>query len=690
MLLALGGNVLAQKVLVLSTDFSCSNKAPNELRSFKDVDLEGILKPSVFISNVAFATSTGFTEETSDFMDSSHFAIVSNPVVLDSMRMADTTLNGVVFSQQGIGDNLIKLVVEGLKEGSDYEVEIDYIIPHSSGYLNTSGYAKKPHLNSGYSCMFKVVVNPDIEANQKAGVNCVFTKPSYGTTGTIKLTSASSQCGGIYDGTLNLYMSAARIPAGQAIMITGIKIRGEIDPKIVAKGSNKVCVGGNELVLSTDKIYNGCTYKWYKNNQIVGTGISYFHKSGNVENTSTYRYDVVTSEGEVIRSASIVVEDVECVDLNTSNIDFSKGTFEGWTMQTGNYYRLPDSTMTYDWTDTINASCDRFELISPVLSTFDPIIACDEFYSNPFEDSYTLRIGVPDIAGAEGNRTKYAAAENAKYTFTVNEENKALIVNFACVLHDNIKESLDSVMSHTQDQLPYFGMNVEMKSPSGETTTDSCGIFESSSSNNTFMIEATTDCPWSVAFGKLNQYSYMPWSSVVYDLTDKIGYEVTVSFTTHDCLRVQSNIEGAASHEAYGYFNVKTADLKLDVDNSGENPIVKAPEGFAHYEWSVNGNESTVFTYLNADSSMVEVDRNLIVEGAVYTCTLSGSMESCSAISLSTELYSDQSEVKQMKKSEDSDEKYYDIFGRAVDKNELQKGNVYLKVTSEGIGKIVK
>lgn len=377
-------------------------------------------------------------------------------------------------------------------------------------------------------------------------------------------------------------------------------------------------------------------------------------------------------------------------DVGAPNIDFSKGDFSGWTMETGIFYRKPDSTVAYEWQTVEAQTNDRFHLINSAISTDDPIVSCDDLKENPFSDgAITMRIGAPGYGvGAEGDKTDNAAAERATYTFVVTEESKALILNFACVLHDpTIASSAkpgghaggggaagggpggggaagggpgaagggpggggpdkkpapqqNTGAEHMGDQIPHFGFEVDFKSPDGNIATESCAKFESTANASATYLKQPSDCAYSMQSSSLTEYAYLPWTSTIYDLTDKVGYEVTITFQTHDCLRVVNGSEGAGGHEAYGYFYAETTDLKLEVNNcesSGGNATIKAPKGFAHYDWRVDGNESPMFLFTGQDSSEVEIDRRLMTSNSKYTCTMRGELESCSSITLETEL----------------------------------------------------
>ncbi len=255
------------------------------------------------------------------------------------------------------------------------------------------------------------------------------------------------------------------------------------------------------------------------------------------------------------------------VNAENTNIGFKEGNFSGWKMETGDYYRSTDGTVAYEWKGIVTEPNDRFTLINSAFSIDDPIIACDDFMENPFSDgSITLKIGASGYnVGAEGNKTDFAAAERAAYTFTVTEESSLLTLNYACVINDG---SADSPSKHQKDQQPYFGWNITYKSPDGVVSTDSDLLFNSNDENTFVLMQTPTkQCPFSNAYKSLEDYRYLPWTTKVCDFTDKVGYEVTITFLTHDCLLSSSTSnEKAGGHEAYGYFHVKTAESSSSVE----------------------------------------------------------------------------------------------------------------------------
>lgn len=253
---------------------------------------------------------------------------------------------------------------------------------------------------------------------------------------------------------------------------------------------------------------------------------------------------------------------VSAVETGAANIDFSEGTFEGWKMETGYYYRGEDGVCVYEWNDDVTEPNDRFKLQNFAISKDDPIIVCDGFLTNPFTNgSVTLRIGVPGYnKGAETNGELKAAAERSSYSFVVTEKIKELIVDYACVI-DDPNDGANKAAEHGEGMNPYFGMNVEFLSPSGELVSVPNSQFDSYSSLKN-MNKPTKPCVYSEMSDRLSDYYYLPWTSVSYDLADKVGYQVTITFQTHDCLKTSGGKEEAGGHEAYGYFHVETKEVE--------------------------------------------------------------------------------------------------------------------------------
>ena len=318
-------------ILVSGTEFKSTNKGADEayfLSKDEVTEFMGIFSGSITIGsdfttpeNTDYAPN-GEDEESSysSFLlddKNCHYAVVKNPVRLDSARMYDNLdANwGIVFSAGENKWNSNKLAmtytVRGLKNSGKYKVVVEYCNPCAATYLNSSGSNTKPHLSSGYSSSIKVGMNNSQEDGEYVG--------SPGQTAgacsekTLESpTSNSSTKGTIAGGELKVNIYINQMSEGEAIAIKSIKIYAEVEPTISAV--SQVCAGGENAVLSLEGAYVNCTYQWYRDGVAISgaTGISYSHTSGDVEKDYDYYCEITTSEGEKVKSQTFTISDVMC------------------------------------------------------------------------------------------------------------------------------------------------------------------------------------------------------------------------------------------------------------------------------------------------------------------------------------------------------------------------------------------
>jgi gliding motility-associated-like protein len=94
---------------------------------------------------------------------------------------------------------------------------------------------------------------------------------------------------------------------------------------------------------------------------------------------------------------------------------------------------------------------------------------------------------------------------------------------------------------------------------------------------------------------------------------------------------------GPGTHRAYGYFWAETRKLALKVKNCGlEDAEIVAPEGFDNYEWFRSDNVAVEVDPQQPSRAIIRQDQ--IKNGVLYSCKLSSGTNSCSDITLSTEL----------------------------------------------------
>ncbi len=316
------------------------------------------------------------------------------------------------------------------------------------------------------------------------------------------------------------------------------------------------------------------------------------------------------------------------------------GTLDGWELYTGTYTpnavgKDEDGTIyeyTLTWKETDEAAARKAGriLLSSNLGATDPIIACSDFYVNP-DNETVIQIG-KNSGKAEGLNTGAAYAERMKYSFVVTDESTLFTYKYSCVLHVPTSDS------HTSYQMPAFNISVLLTSPEGKKITLPCEEFSGNASFNNSLIRNLESCRESKVESGQNpeDYVYQPWTTVSYDLTEYLGYTVTIEINNHDCL--VTNVRGvqqAGSHKSYGYFWGKTEPLRLIPRNCGnDDAVITAPKGFVKYNWY----RCDDYMPLSSSNNVATIPADEIVDGAHYCCEMIGSNEACTRILTDTVL----------------------------------------------------
>lgn len=244
-LLGVAGNLLAQgstnMALVAETDFSCSiQDSTKSFISLTEVDGFGnsLIKPRLSTS-LPLATTTRSTEKKSDFLSKAQYAITSNPKNLDELRMIDEEGGGFVTSTTKSGQVLLNMTVNGLKDKSDYRVEIEYSVPLTDNEIQSSYY----------NVALRAIANPDYNntTNGELGQDLDSHTIKAGHTSTLVVTQNSTGSYPISGGTLYLYISAAKGALGQAIMIKSIKVYGTVETEI--QGKESICTESTQPII---------------------------------------------------------------------------------------------------------------------------------------------------------------------------------------------------------------------------------------------------------------------------------------------------------------------------------------------------------------------------------------------------------------------------------------------------------
>lgn len=223
--------------LISETDFSVA-EGTNDYYSVEMTDgfVNSKAIPHISVESIPLADGTESTETKSDFLDEPHYAITSNPALLDNIRLDNYDWGGLIFSA-GKGTNkisegtkILSYIVSGLKNGGEYEVVVEYCNPLSTTYLNTSGSNSAPHLTGSYHSMIQVGVN---NTETSSGKKLVALSSKAGTclAATIKSPTAEQleqeDVRPITDNTLTVNVYISDMGDGEALMIRSIQVYAE-------------------------------------------------------------------------------------------------------------------------------------------------------------------------------------------------------------------------------------------------------------------------------------------------------------------------------------------------------------------------------------------------------------------------------------------------------------------------------
>ena len=146
------GNTFSQDkgnlLLISDVDFS----GPGAELTFYPIDSinssetkYSLIKPEISIGESFQFIQSSSNGSDSSFINTNSYAIVRNPIFLDSLRMTDNEdMGGILFSIPQKGNN------SGLKEGGDYQIEIELGNPFSEEYLDYTKRDELPHIQALY------------------------------------------------------------------------------------------------------------------------------------------------------------------------------------------------------------------------------------------------------------------------------------------------------------------------------------------------------------------------------------------------------------------------------------------------------------------------------------------------------------------------------------------------------------
>jgi gliding motility-associated-like protein len=196
-----------------------------------------------------------------------------------------------------------------------------------------------------------------------------------------------------------------------------------------------------------------------------------------------------------------------------------------------------------------------------------------------------------------GNNLVNGEADRIEQTFLVSTANANFSYKYAVVFQDP---------GHSVSQQPAF--NIEMLDSLGVQIP--CTFYNVAAGNN---------IP-----GFLNSSSsgviYKPWSSVIVDLTNYIGQNVTIRFTTYDC--------ALGGHFGYAYIDGICDSFVTGTNDTicaGSTKTYCAPTGFGSYTWNGPGIINNTNQCINASAVGIYTCETTLITGCtgpVFTYTL--------------------------------------------------------------------
>lgn len=229
-----------------------------------------------------------------------------------------------------------------------------------------------------------------------------------------------------------------------------------------------------------------------------------------------------------------------------TNIDFESGNLNGWSTSTG-----------YNPAYNALGCCQNAGGAQTIVSGAG-VDACGGFPLVAAGGNFSVRLGNNGTGGI---------ADRLEQTFSVTSANANFTYRYAVVFQDP---------GHATADQPKF--EIEMLDSNGVQIP--CTYYNVAAGQNIPGFVNSTNCANVV---------YKPWTNVSVDLTNYIGQDVTIRFTTQDC--------SLGGHYAYAFIDGSCSNFNITQNNilcQGSTIQLAAPVGFATYNWTLpNGTPAT-------------------------------------------------------------------------------------------------
>lgn len=252
-----------------------------------------------------------------------------------------------------------------------------------------------------------------------------------------------------------------------------------------------------------------------------------------------------------------------------SNINFSDGNLGSWYGNTGLSQMGTTGAITPNYaTNAIGIVNGRHTIMT---GGNDPCAGFPRV--DPQGGPFSVRLGNNDVN---------SQAEQLMQTFMVSPSNNSFTYRYAVVFEDP---------GHASHEQPFFRALLRDQNGNIIPCSD-------------FVVSAAASLPGFFNSPTCTGVVYKPWSTVNVDLTNYIGQEVTVEFTTGDCSQ--------GAHYGYAYIDANCAPSLLsalsDTVCVGQSTVLTAPAGYQSYTWLPSNQTSTSITVTPATSTTYQLN----------------------------------------------------------------------------------
>ncbi len=358
------------------------------------------------------------------------------------------------------------------------------------------------------------------------------------------------------------------------------------------------CLGGTTCYGECDSIYVDTYFE---------AGQTYYILGSSATEAGSFVFDLEIKPNPI--GCPVDCEN-ECP--NCANATFETSTLANWV---GAYGTFDDPNKHNGLrSGAINDDFTRHTIMNAGLE--DPVVGNLLMTTGPLGGRYSVRLGnylapSEDRDPDSGDRL---GGDELTFQFEVTEETQNFFYYYAVVLEDPSN-------SHTADEQPFFG--AAMLDANGDSIQCAKYTVRSANADEGFK----TAIPNEDAGISEDEVIYRDWSLVAVPLNDYLGETVTVIFTATDC--------GLSGHMGYAYIDAFCGDLEITTEKEtfticpGSDITLKAPPGFAEYEWSTG---ETTQTITNNIAGNYTVELKPFSQSGQNTCTVTLEKEVVDAV----------------------------------------------------------